>query len=304
MTASLSIGTKVISSLGSDKIKAASEIPKRELGKTGEEISLVSLGGESTVEQRDRREEAIEIINKALDEGINYIDTAPSYGNGGSEENIGEVMAHRREEVFLATKTHDRSYEGTKSLLEDSLNRLKTDYLDLYQLHNIRTTQDVNEALGENGAIRAMEELKEQGVINNIGITGHRDPEVLLQAIEEYDFDCILLSLNAADIHYQPFQDELLSRAKEKEMGIIAMKTLAQGRLVPDGGVESIEKALNYVWSFPVTTSIIGISTLEELREDIELAKSFSTLGEEEMLEIERSTAPYEEEGNFFKYHW
>jgi len=215
MTAALSLGPGFSNSLSQDgRLKAAESIPRRKLGKTGEEISILSLGGEATIEQVERQQEAVEIINQALDYGINYIDTAPSYGGGDSEINFGQVMAERREEVFLASKTHERGYDGTMWLIEESLERLQTDYLDLYQLHNIRTEQDLNAALAEDGAITALEELQQEGVIRFTGITGHKDPEVLLRGIREYDFDCLLMSLNAADIHYRPFQQELLEEAQ------------------------------------------------------------------------------------------
>ena len=305
MTAALSLGPGLSGSLSpEERLKAAELIPRRKLGKTGEEISILSLGGEATIEQVERQQEAVEIINQALDYGINYIDTAPSYGGGDSETNFGQVMAERRDEVFLASKTHERSYDGTMRLIEESLGRLQTDYLDLYQLHNIRTEQDLSAALASEGAITALEELQQEGVIRFTGITGHKDPELLLRGIREYDFDCLLMSLNAADIHYRPFQQELLEEAREQELGIIAMKVLAAGRLVPGGGVDSIEEALYYTWSFPVSTSIIGTGSLAELEENVELARNFSPLGEDEMLEIENKTAELEQEGNFFKYHW
>ncbi len=305
MTAALSLGPGLSGSLSpEERLQAAELIPRRKLGKTGEEISILSLGGEATIEQVERQQEAVEIINQALDYGINYIDTAPSYGGGDSEINFGQVMAERRDEVFLASKTHERSYDGTMRLIEESLDRLQTDYLDLYQLHNIRTEQDLSAALASEGAITALEELQQEGVIRFTGITGHKDPELLLRGIREYDFDCLLMSLNAADIHYRPFQQELLEEAREQELGIIAMKVLAAGRLVPGGGVDSIEEALYYTWSFPVSTSIIGTGSLAELEENVELARNFSPLEEDEMLELENKTAELEQEGNFFKYHW
>ena len=305
MTAALSLGPGLSGSLSpEERLQAAELIPRRKLGKTGEEISILSLGGEATIEQVERQQEAVEIINQALDYGINYIDTAPSYGGGDSEINFGQVMAERRDEVFLASKTHERGYDGTMRLIEESLDRLQTDYLDLYQLHNIRTEQDLSAALASEGAITALEELQQEGVIRFTGITGHKDPELLLRGIREYDFDCLLMSLNAADIHYRPFQQELLEEAREQELGVIAMKVLAAGRLVPGGGIDSIEEALYYTWSFPVSTSIIGTGSLAQLEENVELARNFSPLGEDKMLELENKTAELEQEGNFFKYHW
>ncbi len=279
-------------------------LPKRTLGRTGAEVGLFSLGGEATIETGSRREKAAEIINRALDLGVNYIDTAPRYGNGASERNIGEVMRDRRDEVFLATKTHERDYDGTMRLIEESLERLQTDRLDLYQLHNIRLDQDLDRALADNGAVKALERLKSEGVISNIGITGHRDPEVLLRGIREYEFDTILMSLNAADRFYKPFQDELLKTAERQGLGIIAMKVAAVGRVFREDGVTSMEQALGYVLSLPVSTAIVGISSIRELEENVEIAQRFEPYPREEMQEIEELVAHYESEANFFKHHW
>lgn len=279
-------------------------MPVRPLGETGEEVGLFSLGGEALVEDLSRQKEAVQVINRAIDLGVNYIDTAPLYGNGGSEKNIGVVMRERRREVFLASKTNSRSYDGTMHLFEESLKRLQTDYLDLYQLHNIRLHSDLDQALDSNGAIKALEELRSQGAVRFIGITGHRDPEVLRRGINEYDFDSLLMALNAADIHYAPFQEELLEQALQKNMGIIAMKTMARGRIFREGGLTTAREALSYVFSHPVSTAIVGISSLEELEENIQVAKDFRPLNPEEMSLLEEKTKTYERDGNFFKYSW
>lgn len=290
-----------------DEVVEASGLPVRELGKTGHQVSIFSLGGEATIEQSSRREEAVEIINRALDLGVNYIDTAPSYGDGDSEKNIGMAIKDRRDEVFLASKTHLRSYDETMSLIEQSLQRLQTDYLDLYQLHNVRTDDDLRQVFATNGAIKAMEKLQDEGVIKNIGITGHYDPKVLLKGVREYNFDSILLSLNAADVHYRSFQEELLQEVVDQKMGIIAMKVLARGRLISgssEPGLNSAREALEYVWSLPVSTSIVGISNLEELEENIKLARKFNKLTADDMMEMESRTEALKQEGNFFKYNW
>ncbi len=276
----------------------------RRLGKTGVTVKAFSLGGEATVQMRNRRDEAVAIIDRALDLGVNYIDTSPRYGGGGSESNIGEVMARRRNEVFLATKTHDRSYDGTMRLVEQSLSRLQTDRIDLYQVHNVRTDLDVTQALGDHGAVKALERLRADDTIGFTGISGHRDPAVLLRAIREYPFDCLLMSLNAADVHMQPFQTELLHEATAKEMGIIAMKITAVGRIFREGGITSMDEALGYTLSFPVSTAIVGVSTIRELEENVEIARRFRPFDSEQMERMEALTAGYADQGNFFKLHW
>lgn len=277
---------------------------KRKLGKTGYSVSIFSLGGESAVERSNHPAEAEAIVNLALDLGVNYIDTAPAYGSGGSENNIGRVMAYRRKETFLATKTGDRTYDGTMRLVEKSLARLKTDYLDLYQLHDMQTREDLRQVLAEDGAIKALEQLKGDKVILNMGLTGHKDPALLLKAIKEYPFDCLLISLNAGDPHYRSFKKELLPEAVKQNLGIIAMKVTAVGRIFRNEGITSMEQAFGYTLTHPVSTAIVGISTLAELEENTRIAREFKPFSEEEIKDLEILTASYADEANFFKHHW
>jgi uncharacterized protein len=279
-------------------------IPKRKLGRTGYDVSLFSLGGEAAVEKADRPGEAGEIINLALDLGVNYIDTAPLYGGGGSESNIGRVMQTRRREVFLATKTGDRTYDGTMSQVEKSLGRLRTDYLDLCQLHDMQTDDDLKQVLSRHGAVKALERLKDEKIIHFTGITGHKDPDLLLQAIRQHPFDCLLLSLNAGDVHYRCFKHKLLPEAVKLEMGIIAMKVTAVGRIFRESGITSMQQALGYVFSHPVSTAIVGISTPAELEANARIAAGFRQLSPEELKDLEDLTASYADEANFFKHQW
>jgi len=279
-------------------------LPRRKLGKTGYSVSIFSLGGESMIERIDRSSDAEAIINRALDLGVNYIDTAPAYGLGGSESNIGRVMASRRKEVFLATKTGERSYDGAMHQVEESLARLQTDYLDLYQLHDLQSANDLDKALASDGAVKALEKLKSEGVIRYLGVTGHKDPNLMLRSIHEYPFDCILFPLNAGDIHYSSFKDLLLPEAVKLQLGIIVMKVTAVGRIFKDHGIQDMKQAFGYTLSHPVCTAIIGISTLEELEENARLAEEFKSYSETEIKGLENLTAPYMDEANFFKLHW
>ncbi|UMZ73648.1 aldo/keto reductase [Natranaerofaba carboxydovora] len=276
-------------------------IPKRKLGNTGYDVSIFSLGGEAALLTPDKEEEAQNIIKEALEYGVNYIDTAPRYGNGLSEQNIGKVISeiNFRDNIVIATKTHDRSYDGTMRLFEESLNRLQTDYLDIYQLHNITDTDNLLKAFDDNGAIKALEELKANGDIKNIGITSHNAPEVLLTGINEYEFDTCLINLNAADIHEKPFQTDFLEAANEKEMGITAMKILAKGNMFREDGISKMKEAFYYSLSFSVSNAIVGISNIEQLRENIKLAKEFEPLSEDKLTEIEYLTAHYYDEVNY-----
>lgn len=281
---------------------ALGSIPRRPLGDTGINTSLLGLGGAFTIARPGRADDAAEIIRRAVDLGVNYIDTAPTYQE--SETNIGLALGHDRGKVILASKTLDRTYDGTMRLFERSLARLKTDYLDIYQLHGVHTREELNSILAPGGALKAVERLKDEGLIRHIGITGHKSPEILRQALEEYHFDCLLLTLNAGDIYYESFQKGLVCAAQERDIGIIAMKVAAYGRIFREGGITSMEQALGYVLSLPVSCAIIGISKLEELEENINIVKDFAPYTRQQMDQVERLVGSYWQDVNFFKTEW
>jgi hypothetical protein len=273
----------------------------RPLGRTGYRVRLFSLGGQATIEQPDRLEESVAIINRAIDLGVNYIDTAAAYGRGISQTYIGEVMATRRSEVFLATKTHNRTRDGSLQLLEDSLTRLQTDHIDLWQLHNITRTEQLDQIFGKDGAIEALTRARDEKIVRFLGITGHYDPAVLMDGLTRFPFDTILMALNAADRHHTPFQDTVLPLATELGLGVIGMKIPARGRLFRDGGVTSMRDAMHYVLTLPVSTVIIGCDTVAQLEENVRLAREFTPLPDGEMRRIEGLTAPYAPDAAFFK---
>ncbi|MFH1766265.1 MAG: aldo/keto reductase [Gemmatimonadota bacterium] len=276
-------------------------MPERPFGKTGHNVRLFSLGGQATLEQEGTRDESVAIINRAIDLGVNYVDTAASYGRGISQKYIGEVMATRRDEVFLATKTHNRTRDGSLGLLEQSLESLQTDHLDLWQLHNISTIEQLDQIFAEDGAIHALLQAREQGIVKNLGITGHADPDVLIEGLNRFDFDTILLALNPADKFHRPFMDNLLPLANEKGMGVIAMKIPARGRIFKDGGLTSMKEALAWTFSQPVSTVIVGCDNVAQLEENISAAADFKPLNSAQMTAIEAKVAGYPMDASFFK---
>lgn len=276
-------------------------MPERPLGRTGHRVRLFSLGGQATLEQAGTLDQSVAIINRAIDLGVNYIDTAAAYGRGISQSYIGEVMATRRREVFLATKTHDRTRDGSLRLLEESLRLLQTDHLDLWQLHNVRTDEELDRIFGEGGAIEALIQARDEGVVRFLGITGHYDPETLRRALLEFDFDAILMALNPADRHHLPFTTELLPLANEKGLGVIGMKIPARGRMFKEGGITTMKEAMSYVLSLPVSTVIVGCDTVEQLEENIAIAADFEPLSGAEMARLERLTEAYAMDAAFFK---
>ncbi|HEU5451960.1 MAG TPA: aldo/keto reductase [Terriglobales bacterium] len=290
-------------------------MPTRNLGKTGYRVGIFSLGGQAAVEQPDNEAAAVAIVEKALDLGVNYIDTAAQYGGQQrwSQRYIGQVMKRRRSQVYLASKTHDRTRDGSLKLLEESLRLLNTDHLDAWQLHHITTQEDVDRIFAKGGAIEALQQAREQKMVRFLGVTGHTDPDLLLQCIERFPFDQILMALNAADPHHLSFSARLLPTAVEKQMGIIGMKIPARGRILagpgsryypnPKGtpGTINMKEALYYVLSQPVSTVIIGCDSVEQLQENISLARSFTPLSGQQMASLTAKTESIAEQALFFR---
>ena len=176
-------------------------MPTRNLGRTGHRTGIFSLGGQAAIEQPNNEAVAVPIIERALDLGVNYVDTAAMYGGKDrwSQRYFGQVMKHRRSQVYLASKTHDRTRDGSLALLEESLKLLNTDHLDAWQLHHIDSKEDVEQIFGKGGALEALLHAREQKMVRYLGVTGHSDPEVLMECLRRFDFDQILMALNAAD---------------------------------------------------------------------------------------------------------
>lgn len=295
-----------------------SAMPTRSLGKTGFKVGILSLGGQATIEMPGTEEESERIIHRALDLGVNYIDTAASYGRGISQINIGRVMKTRRSEVWLSSKTHNRTYDGSMRLLEESLNSLQTDHLDTWQLHNVRLQSQLDQIFADDGAIKAMLRAKEEGTVRTIGITGHYEPLVLLDAIKRFPFDLILLAVNAADVHYLSFKNYLLPEVQRQGLAIVGMKVATRGRMLstwtpppldeqperlatPRPGTINIREALTYNMSLPVSTTIIGVDNVAQIEENVAIASGFSPLSEAEMKEIEFKTLPIVRQGLYFR---
>src|ERR1035438_7476728 len=197
-------------------------MPTRNLGKTGYKVGIFSLGGQASLEHPNNFDVAVPIIERALDMGVNYIDTSSIYGGPErwSEQYVGKVMAHRRNEAFLATKTKERTREGSLRMIEKSLQLLNTDHVDLWQLHDVGTMTDVNQIFAKGGAMEALLEMLQQKVVRYLGVTGHYRPDALIEAINRHPFDTILMAMNAADPHHYSFNEALLPLAVERQMGI------------------------------------------------------------------------------------
>ena len=278
-------------------------MPKRVLGNTGINLPIFGLGGagRTPISNSSREKEAIALIERALALGVIYYDTAADYGP--SESHFGKVVPAYRQDIFLNSKTAARDRDGAWRDLERSLTRLNTDYLDSWQLHHVSFDEDLERIFSENGAIKAIEEAKDQKLIKFSGITGHHEPDVIAKGLQRYPFDTTLISLNAADVHHpRPFAAGVLPVAQAKNVGVIAMKVPAYGRLFKPGLLTGMEQAMGYTLSLPgVHCCIIAAEDPEQLESNIRVAQAFQPLTESQMKEIEQLTVNAGADGSFFR---
>jgi aryl-alcohol dehydrogenase-like predicted oxidoreductase len=300
-------------------------MPTRNLGKTGYKVGIFSLGGQSALERPNNFDIAVPIIERALDLGVNYIDTSSIYGGPErwSEQYVGRVMKTRRQDTFLATKTKERTREGSLRMIEKSLTLLNTDHIDLWQLHDIGLPEDVNAVFAKGGAMEALLEMQQQKVVRYLGVTGHYRPEALIDAVNRHSFDAILLALNAADTHIHSFTEQLLPLAVEKQMGIIGMKVPARGRLLSSwtppplekqqhswegsaiatrSGVMNMREAMHFTLSHPVSTVIIGCDNIAQLEENVQIAREFTPLSQLQMAALNQMAEPVAKQSLFFRF--
>lgn len=281
-------------------------IPRRLLGRTGYEVTQFSLGGEGVLRTVGRTREAVAVIHRALDRGVNYCDSAPAYA--GCLDYFGEALGERRKDVFLASKTHDRTRDGSRKLLDQTLRRLRTDWLDLWQLHDLRTKADLDRIFGRGGALEAALQARDEGRVRFLGVTGHHDPQILLEAMKRFEFDTVLVALNAGDVHRLSFIDTVLPEARRRRMGVIAMKVYAQGALIGRAGRTTRAKgltpdqALGYALSLEgVSTAVIGCSTPAEVDDNVRIASAFQTFDEATMRDLESQTEASAESIAYYK---
>jgi len=259
-------------------------ILKRRLGKTGIDVTIVGLGGEGILRTYGYDKEAYDLINKSIDLGVTYLESARAYS--GSESYYGKALGERRKDIFLVSKSHARDKKGALQHLRETLDNMKTDYLDLWQVHDVRTKEDVEEIFGPEGAIEAFREARDKGFVRFIGVTGHHDPGILIRCIERFHFDTVLLPVNPAEPMYKSFIDEVIPVAKDKGMGIIGMKVYCRGLATKLPGVTSLEPFYRYALSQPITTAVIGCDDLLQLKYNAGFATSFKAMPIEEQIEL------------------
>lgn len=275
----------------------------RKLGRTGEEVSIIGLGGHHIGRQKNEKE-SLAIIQAAIDGGINFMDNCWDYHDGGSEVRMGKALKDGyRQKVFLMTKLDGRSKKSAADQLNESLKRLQTDVIDLVQFHEIIRMEDPDRIFAEGGAIEALQSAKEAGKIRFIGFTGHKDPAVHLRMLDVAEqhglrFDAVQMPLNVMDAHFRSFGTEVLPVLVEKEIGVLGMKSMADGRILKSKAATAIE-CLHYAMSLPTSTVITGIDSMKILEQAFEAVKSFHPLSAVETKTLLDRTLIYAATGQY-----
>jgi len=266
-------------------------IPRRPLGRTGHAATVLGLGGEGILRTYGYDAEAQAVIQAALAAGIEYFETARAYS--GSEKYLGEGLKGRRDRIFLTSKSHGRTYKEAMAHLSITLKNLQTDYLDLWQVHDVRTLEEVAALGAPGGALEAFQEARKRGWARFIGVTGHLDPEVLRRALNLYEFDTVLMPVNPAEPVDRSFLP-LAAEAAAKGLGVIAMKVLCRGRLpkLAEDPVGLVRELIAYALSQPTSLAVVGADSAAQVQELATAASQFIPMTAAEQRALEEAVAP------------
>ena len=307
------LGVAGLSPLAVRALGATAALPHRPFGKTGIEVPILAFGAGSRFVAYETDEEALAVLNRAIDLGMTYIDTAHSYGDGKSEERIGQVMPTRRKEVLLQTKLGARTADDARRQIELSLKRLRTDHLDVLHIHALESSEDLAAIEAKGGVLEAVMEARDQKVTRCAGITGHADPVAMKAALEHHDFDCVQMALNLARARMSwddggkavatplgdgSFEALALPVANKKGMGVIAMKIFGQEHLL---GHATTKELIYYALSLPVSLATLGMPKPEMLEENVALGRAFQALPESEMQRL-RKVVPEPRKAAFARF--
>ena len=279
-------------------------IPRRVLGKTGEYVSAIGLGGYHLGLVPTERE-AIQIVHAAIDAGITFMDNAWEYNDGKSEHRMGKALAGRRDQVFLMTKvcTHGRDAKVAMRMLDESLRRLKTDYLDLWQVHEVAFYNDPERHFMKGGVIEALDRAKRQGKVRFVGFTGHKDPALHLRMLSyDYPFDTVQLPLNCFDATFRSFEQQVLPELLRRGIAPIGMKSLGGEGDVVKRKVITAQDGLAYAMSLPVATTVSGIDSMRVLRQNLGVARGFKPLDTRALQALRTRVAELASDGRFELY--
>jgi aryl-alcohol dehydrogenase-like predicted oxidoreductase len=280
-------------------------IPRRPFGRHPELVSILALGGYHLGNVKTERE-AIRIVHEAVDNGLTFMDNAWDYHDGLSETRMGKALEGRREGVFLMTKvcTHGRDAKVAMRQLEQSLRRLKTDVIDLWQIHECAYYNDPDRHFAKGGVVEALETAKAQGKVRFVGFTGHKDPEIHLRMLSRgFPFDSCQLPLNGFDAGFRSFQKRVLPELKRQGIAVLGMKPLGGDGAVVKKRVAKAADALRYAMSVPgVTATVTGIDSLRVLRQDLKIARGFEPMSPDEMDAYQRQLSEFAGDGRFELY--
>ena len=279
-------------------------IPRKPFGRTGQTVSIIGMGGYSLADAPSLKE-AIAIVHEAIDAGVDFFDNAWEYHDGKSEEWMGQALKGRREKVFLMTKvcTHGRDKKVARQQLEESLKRLQTDHLDLWQVHECVYDNDPDRHFAKGGVIEALDEAKKAGKVRYVGFTGHKHPAIHLKMLSHnYPFDSVQMPLNAFDARYRSFQKQVLPEVNKRGMAGLGMKSLGGNGQPITQGVVTVQEALRYAMSLPVATTISGIDSLAVLHQNLAIARGFQPMTAEEMETLSERCASAAGDGHLELY--
>jgi predicted aldo/keto reductase-like oxidoreductase len=288
-------------------VNTVNGIGRRKLGRTETEISIIGIGGYHLGGKQVTEKDAIQIIRTALDEGINFLDNCWDYNDGVSEERMGRALQDGyRQKAFLMTKLDGRTGAAARQQLETSMRRLKTDHIDLVQIHEVIRMTDPEQAFRPGNVIDVLQQARKEGKIRFIGFTGHKSPEMHLNMIETagkrgFHFDTVQMPVNALDYHFNSFGQQVIPAAQKFGIAVIGMKPLSNAAILKTNTITAPE-ALHYAMSVPVTVTITGCESIANLEQALGVARNFKPLNIEQKIAILKKTAPFAQEAKFEDY--
>lgn len=261
---------------------------QRDFGSTGERVPILGFGAQRIVDSHGcTEEEAVRIVNRAIDRGVCYFDTAWVYSEGQSERRVGKVAAQRRKEMWIATKVWSRNRDEARGQLEESLQRLQTDYVDELRVHHVRSMEELDRITAPGGALEAAVQARDEGLVRYISISGHTNPRVQLEALQRYPFDSVLCATSVLDHFVLSFVEEFLAVANARGVAVIGMKIMGLGALA-----HMYDRALRYALSLPICTAVVGMETMEQLEMNMAVAETFRPLTDTERLDLFKEVLP------------
>jgi predicted aldo/keto reductase-like oxidoreductase len=295
--------------LAETSVPAGALVPQRKFGRHDFTVPMLAVGGHALRLAKD--DEAARMIDVALEVGATFLDNAWDYHRGASEELMGKLIEGRRDKFFLMTKvcTHDDAgnYDKAMRMLEESLRRLRTDHLDLWQWHALATHEQVKRGFGDRGVVQALTDAKKQGKVRFVGFTGHTDPDVHLAVLAHgYPFDACQLPISAIEANSNAFVKRVLPELEKQHIAPLAMKTLGGDGAKPlRDKIIAVPEALDYAWSHPIATLVSGVTSADQLRENARLAAAFKPMSSEQLLALEKRVLPASESKKYEPYrHW